>query len=134
MKQEWIEVGLMVMDVSTVNQERKLIDLGDGITVEVLREKNNPLIGRVEYTVIIHHPGKGTPAIPDLRVKIAEKLGKNAKTVYIRYIKTEYGIGRSKALINAYKTPELARHYEPKYVIERNKTLEEEIEEAEAQG
>ncbi len=115
-------------------KSEKLIDLGDGITVEVVREKKNPVIGRIEYYVLVHHVGKGTPPIPELRVKFAQAIGKDHKVVYIRRLLTEYGIGRSKAVINVYDSEDLAKQFEPKFVIERNKTLEEEIAEAEARG
>ena len=109
----------------------KIIDLGEGLSIEVIRERENKLIGRREYSVIVHHEGRGTPSIPDTRVKFSEKIGVDPSRVYIRYMQTEYGVGRSEALIHVYDSPEKARAFEPKYVIERNKTLEEEIKEAE---
>ncbi len=113
---------------------KNIIDLGDGVTIEILEERDNKVIGRIEYKALVHHIGKGTPAIPELRVKFANAIKRDVKTVYIRSLKTEYGIGRSKAVIHVYYNEKLAREFEPKHIIERNKTLEEEVAEAEAKG
>ncbi len=109
----------------------KLLDLGEGISFEITAERVNKLASRREYEGIVHHPGKGTPAIPDFRVKFSEKIGVDPSRVYVRYLKTTYGIGMSRTRIHVYDTAEAARQFEPKYIIDRNKTLEEEIAEAE---
>ncbi len=119
--------------MSTQQEHREIIDLGDGITIEVLEKQRNNIIGRTTYRVVVNHIGKGTPPIPELRVKLAEKMNINFKRIFIKKLETEYGIGVSKSIINIYDDPETALQFEPKYVIERNKTLQEEIEEAEAQ-
>jgi small subunit ribosomal protein S24e len=118
-------------EMSAMAQRNRLIDLGDGISLEVIRERENLLIGRKEIEGLVYHGGKGTPSLPALREKLAKSFGVNLNQLYIRSLKTEYGISRSKILFNIYKTPRVANEYEPKYVIERNKTLQEEIEEAE---
>ncbi|MEM0021077.1 MAG: hypothetical protein QW039_06045 [Fervidicoccaceae archaeon] len=120
--------------MSSIARSGKLIDLEDGITLEVLEERENFLIGRKEIEGIVYHGGKGTPAIPSLREKISKKLGVDLKQTYIRSLKTEYGAARSRILLHIYKAPKLASEYEPKHIIERNKTLQEEIEEAEKRG
>ncbi len=113
---------------------RKIIDIGDDMTAEIVEEKDNRVVGRREYVIKVYHVGKGTPSIPDVRVKLAEKLGVEYKRLFIRKLETEYGIGVSNAIVNVYDTVDKALLFEPKYVIERNKTLEEEIEEAEKSG
>lgn len=117
--------------MSAAKQAGKLVDLGDGITFEITEEKDNFLLGRSEIQGYVHHVGKGTPSIPSLREKISKKFGVDIKQVYVRSLKTEYGLSRSRALIHIYKSSKAAEEYEPKYIIERNKTLQEEIEEAE---
>jgi len=119
--------------MSTQQEQREIIDLGEGITIEVLEKQRNNIIGRTTYRVIVNHIGKGTPPIPELRVKLAEKMNINFKRIFIKKLETQYGIGVSKSIINIYDDPETALRFEPKFVIERNKTLQEEIEEAEAQ-
>lgn len=117
--------------MSATAQKGKLIDLGDGITFEITEERQNFLIGRKELEGFIYHGGKGTPAIPSLREKISKKLNIDLKNVYIRSLRTEYGISRSRILLHIYNSAKTALEYEPEYIIERNKTLQEEIEEAE---
>ncbi|MGC9114754.1 MAG: 30S ribosomal protein S24e [Fervidicoccaceae archaeon] len=117
--------------MSATTQKGRLIDLEDGITLEIIDERQNFLLGRKELEGYIYHSGKGTPAIPVLREKISKKLGINLKNIYIRSLKTEYGASRSRILLHVYNNQKTAEEYEPKYIIERNKTLQEEIEEAE---
>ena len=108
----------------------RFIDIGDGVSVEIVKEKDNRLIGRRELSVFIHHVGKGTPAIPVLRTKLSQKLDVNIGCIYIRKLQTEYGIGRSLGIVHIYDSPNKARSFEPEYIIDRNKTLEEEVAEA----
>lgn len=110
--------------------DRRILELDHGITAEIVKERDNRVVGRREYLIKVYHVGSGTPSIPELRVKLAEKLNVNYKRLFIRSLKTEYGMGVSNAVVDVYDDPQLAPQFEPKYVIERNKTLEEEIEEA----
>lgn len=112
----------------------KIVNLEDGVAVEILKESRNPLINRIEITAYVHHEGKATPAIPQLRSKLSQKLNIDMKRLYIRTLRTEYGIGRSYTEIHIYDKEKDAKIFEPKYVIERNKTLQEEIEESEKKG
>uniref|UniRef100_A0A7J3ZLI2 Small ribosomal subunit protein eS24 n=1 Tax=Fervidicoccus fontis TaxID=683846 RepID=A0A7J3ZLI2_9CREN len=117
--------------MSIQESKGKVIDLGEGISARIVKEKRNNVIGRVEYEIEVVHIGRGTPSLPALRSKLAEKLGVDVKRLYIRKLQTEYGIGVSKANVNVYDTPERALYFEPKYIVQRNKTLQEEIEESE---
>ena len=120
--------------MSVQRPQDRVIELEDGISVRIVKEKRNNVIGRIEYVMEVVHVGKGTPSLPNLRSKLAEKLGVDVKRLYIRKLLTEYGIGISKAHVNVYDTPERALQFEPKHIIERNKTLQEEMEEAEKEG
>lgn len=109
----------------------RLVLLEGNLTLEIINELYNPLINRREIQGRLHHPGMGTPKIPDLRVAIAKALGVDFKLLFIRKLVTETGLNTSKILVHIYKTVSDATEYEPKHVKEKNKTLAEEIEEAE---
>ncbi|MCE4624740.1 MAG: 30S ribosomal protein S24e [Desulfurococcales archaeon] len=96
------------------------IDLGEGIWAEVVKDFYNPLIKRRELHLKIHHVMKPTPMRINLRLAISERFGTPIERVYVRSIQTEYGIGRSHAVIHIYDTVDRALSFEPKYVIERN--------------
>ncbi len=98
----------------------KKIDLGDEGWAEIVMDRDNPLIGRREILLKLHHQGKPTPMRITLRMKLAEKFGADVKRVYIRSIQTEYGIGRSTVRVHIYRSVERALQFEPKHIIERN--------------
>lgn len=105
------------------------VDLGEGYEIYAVKDWYNPLIKRRELDVIILHVGKPTPSRMKLRYAFSRALGVNVKRLYIRKVLSEYGVGRTKAEIHVYDTPERALQFEPKYIIERNKLPEEEEEE-----
>ncbi len=98
----------------------KRIDFEDGVWAEIIRDFYNPIIKRRELTLLIHHVLKPTPMRINLRLGIAEKLGVDLQRVYVRRIDSEYGIGRSKAIIHIYDSVDRVKKFEPEYIIERN--------------
>jgi len=109
-----------------------LLQLEGNMLLEILEDRFNPLINRREIKARVLHLGAGTPKVPDLRVSVAKALGVDFKLVYIRRVVTETGLSTSKAVIHVYKNLRDAEEFEPKHIREKNKTLAEEIEEAEA--
>ena len=100
------------------------IDLGEGVYAEVVEDRYNPVIKRREVTLILHHELKPTPMRFIVRMAVAKAYGAEISRVYVREIKTEYGIGRSRALVHIYDTKERALQFEPEYIIERNGGVE----------
>ncbi|BEP18626.1 hypothetical protein PYJP_19780 [Pyrofollis japonicus] len=104
------------------------VDLGEGYEVYVTKDWYNPLIKRREIDATIIHVGKPTPSRMKLRTQFAKALNVDFKRVYIRSVKSEYGVGISRIEVHVYDDVERALQFEPKYIIERNK-LPEEMEE-----
>ncbi len=96
------------------------IDLGEGIWAEVLEDRYNPLIKRRELKLRIHHELKPTPPRINVRMAVAGAFKVGIELVYVRKIRTEYGIGSSIAEVHIYESVERARQFEPEYLIERN--------------
>ena len=101
-------------------QTVRKLDLGEMGWAEVVSDWYNPLIKRREIVMTLHHELKPTPMRILLRQALAEKLGVDVKRVYVREIRTEYGIGRSRVRVHVYDTVERALQFEPKHIIERN--------------
>jgi len=59
-----------------------------------------------------------------VRLAVAKAYGVDVSRVYVRSIKTEYGIGESIAEVHIYDTKEQALKFEPKHIIERNGGVE----------
>lgn len=82
--------------------------------------RDNKLLGRRELVVELLHAGAPTPTRQTVRECVARQLGVSPSAVFIRRVKTEYGIGRSTAEIHVYDNPDIAKRVEPLYVIARN--------------
>ncbi|MCS7364068.1 MAG: 30S ribosomal protein S24e [archaeon GB-1867-035] len=102
---------------------------GEKFRIEIVGKRENPLIDRIELDVVIYHMGSGTPDRYSVRQEIASQFNVPLDCVYIRRIKTEYGIGRSVGRIHVYRSPDRARIIEPDYIIARDEPSEEKEEE-----
>ncbi|GEM_PF-687733 len=101
----------------------------EGYEFYVMRDWYNPLIKRRELDLLVLHVGKSTPGRMVLRYKLSKALGVDIKKLYIRSVRSEYGVGRTHVEVHVYDSVERALQFEPKYIIERNKIPEEEEEE-----
>jgi len=93
--------------------------------IEIVKERENPLLERKELELIVHHFAKGTPRVCDVRQYLASQLKVDINTVYIRKMITEFGVGRSRVEVHIYKSPERARKVEPLHIILKNLSPEE---------
>lgn len=94
--------------------------------------RENKLLNRRELVVEAMHQKASTPTRQSVREWVAQQLGVDVANVFVRKIKTEYGIGKSVAEVHIYNDQKLARVIEPLYIITRNlgeegKKLMEEI-------
>jgi len=101
----------------------------EGYEFYIVSDRYNPLVKRRELALLVLHVGKSTPGRMVLRYKLSKALGVDIKRLYIRSIRSEYGVGRTHVEVHVYDSPERALQFEPRYVIERNKIPEEEEEE-----
>ena len=88
--------------------------------VEILEEKENPLIDRVELKVKIDHFGKGTPNRLDVKKKIASMQGSNEKLTIIKNIQTYFGSTQDIAKIYVYDNEKELQFFEPFHIQVRN--------------
>lgn len=88
--------------------------------IEVVSRSRNPFFDRDEVVFVVKHESEGTPSRVEVRRKLAALLNVSLDQVFIRKVKTEYGIGRSKGEARVYSSKEAALRVEPKYVIKRN--------------
>jgi len=88
--------------------------------IQILEEKRNPLIDRVELKVKIDHFGKGTPNRIDLKKKVAATQGSNEKLTIVKKIKTHFGSTEDIAKILIYDNSNELQYFEPFYIQARN--------------
>ncbi len=100
-----------------MNRHVRLLDKYD---CEIVEERYNPLIKRREIIINVFHGGEGTPSRGFLKKAVATLYGIDPGLVYIRSVKTEYGMGVSIARVHIYESAERARLFEPEYIIKRD--------------
>uniref|UniRef100_A0A7C1T199 Small ribosomal subunit protein eS24 n=1 Tax=Thermofilum pendens TaxID=2269 RepID=A0A7C1T199_THEPE len=94
--------------------------------VRVVFDRYNKLVGRRELRVALSHEGRGTPS----RKEVIEALRNHLKlpesqVIIVKKLLTEYGMGRSTALIHVYDSMERAKMFEPAYILRRHGMVEE---------
>ena len=88
--------------------------------VEILEEKKNLLIDRIELKVAINHFGKGTPNRLELKKKISALKTSNEKLTIVKDIQTHFGATQDLAKIYIYDNAEELQYFEPFHIQVRN--------------
>lgn len=88
--------------------------------IDVLEEKENPLLDRKELTVKVIHKGKATPKKDEIRDKIIAKLGANKDTLILGPLNQRFGSTDSLAKVKIYKTKERLIQVEAPHRIKKN--------------
>jgi small subunit ribosomal protein S24e len=93
--------------------------------VNIISEKNNPLLKRRELTLSIEHTqAGGTPTRTEVSKQIASLLKTNPQLVYVKNLETKTGTMEAISEANVYDSMEQAKLVEPKHIIARNKLPE----------
>ena len=87
---------------------------------EIIEEKFNPLIERLEVSLKIIHMGEGTPSRGVLKLEIAKLYNKTPDLVYIRRVESNYGFCETLVEAHIYNSVERAKKFEPEHIIKRD--------------
>ena len=88
------------------------------MNIEIIEERDNPLLKRKEYDFIISFEGI-TPSRADVRKKLLSVLSSDSKLTILDSYSTEYGMNSAKGLVKVYFDAESMR-VEPKHRLARN--------------
>jgi small subunit ribosomal protein S24e len=89
--------------------------------IEIISEKENPLLKRKEVHFRVKHEQTGsTPPRLEVRNAIASALKVKADFVFVKKFKTRTGKHIAVGLANVYDSVDQARLVEPEYIIKRN--------------
>ncbi len=102
------------MEIQTGAQEMK---------VEILSEKENPLLKRKEFEVRIIYDA-ATPSISEVRKKISASKNIGKGTVIMDSFKSKYGSRETVSSVKVYQTKERALEIEPRYRLIKNGLIE----------
>jgi small subunit ribosomal protein S24e len=87
--------------------------------------KNNYLMQRKQFLIVVQHPGYSSVSKKELQKKISEiyKIP-DISTIFLFGFKTFFGGGKSTGFGFVYNNIKAARQFEPKYRLIRNGLLE----------
>jgi small subunit ribosomal protein S24e len=88
--------------------------------IEIIEEKKNPLIDRMEIKFKLDHFGTGTPNRLEVKKKIAAMKNANEKLIIIRKLQTHYGNAYDIGIANIYENSKELQYFEPFHIKVRN--------------
>mgnify|MGYP000341889576 FL=1 len=94
--------------------------LPGGAVLHVIRERDNKVIGRLEAYCIVTHIGKGTPSRKELIEAMSSLYSKPPELIVVKYVRSDYGIGRSRVKVHIYESVERLKSFEPEYILKRH--------------
>jgi small subunit ribosomal protein S24e len=89
------------------------------LDIQVIDEKNNPILNRREIIFKVIHD-ESTPSRKSVVERLAAALNSKMGLVYVDSLKTEFGKRETIGYAKIYETAERAKQIERAHIIERN--------------
>ena len=93
------------------------------MSVEIISEHVNVLLGRRDAKLIVHHEGTGTPDRLAIRKIASDHFKSQPEKVYVRSVQTRTGGSSAICQVEVYDDSKLAEKIVPAYVKNRNLPL-----------
>ncbi len=90
------------------------------MSVEIIAEHVNPLLGRKDAKLIVHHEGSGTPDRLAIRKIASDHFKTQQDKVYVRSVRTRTGGSSAICQVEVYGDSKLADKIVPAYIKNRN--------------
>lgn len=90
------------------------------MNIEIVSEHNNPLLGRKDAKILIHHEGSGTPDRLAIRKIASDHFKASQEKIFVRHIQTRTGGSAAIAQVEIYDDPKVAVNNVPSYIKNRN--------------
>lgn len=87
--------------------------------IQVIEEKNNPILNRREIVFKVIHD-ESTPSRKSVVERLAATMNSKVGLVYVDGLKTEFGKRETRGYAKIYETTERATQVEREHIIERN--------------
>ena len=92
--------------------------------IKIIKEEDNPVIGRKEVQCVINHLGEQTPTRESVQSNIAAQLNTDKEFVVIQSIEGHFGEPISQVVAHCYNEKDDVLRFEPKFRLKRNKLVE----------
>ncbi|MHC1579553.1 MAG: 30S ribosomal protein S24e [Candidatus Alkanophagales archaeon] len=90
-----------------------------GMEVEIIEERENPLLERKEVRFRIRHEGR-TPSRKEVRELLVKELNTSPNLLVVESIRTEFGKREVRGYAKVYRSEERLRSVERPHVIRKN--------------
>ena len=90
------------------------------MSIEIISEHKNPLLGRRDAKILVHHEGSGTPERLAIRKLASDHFKAPQEKVYVRNVQTRTGGSAAVAQVEIYDDSKLAESTIPSYIKNRN--------------
>ena len=90
------------------------------MSIEIIKEHKNPLLGRRDAKILVHHEGSGTPDRLTVRKLASDHFKAPQEKVYVRKVQTRTGGSSALAQVEIYDDSKLAESIIPSYIKNRN--------------
>jgi ribosomal protein S24E len=97
------------------------------LSVEIISEHVNPLLGRKDAKLIVHHEGSGTPDRLAIRKIASDHFKTQQDKVYVRSVRTRTGGSSAVCQVEVYGDSKLADKMVPAYIKNRNLPKEQRV-------
>ncbi|MEW5937390.1 MAG: 30S ribosomal protein S24e [Candidatus Thermoplasmatota archaeon] len=94
--------------------------------IEILHQRENHLLSRIEVEFKVVHQGEATPKREAVRDEISRHLKAQKERVIVGHLDTGFGAGLSQGHARIYKSKDDALRTEPKHILIRNGLLKKE--------
>ncbi|ELZ26809.1 30S ribosomal protein S24e [Halosimplex carlsbadense 2-9-1] len=98
--------------------------------IDIIEEDENPMLHRTDVRFEMTHD-EATPSRLSVRDSLAAKLNKDAEEVVVHELDTKFGMRKTVGYAKVYDDADYARDVEQDHMLERNKIVADEAEEAE---
>ncbi len=93
----------------------------------MVEEKSNPVMGRKEAKLVVHHQGAGTPDRLTIRKLASDHFKAPFERVFVKSIATRTGGSSALCVIEVYDDAGLAQNVVPAYLKNRNLPKEQRV-------
>jgi ribosomal protein S24E len=90
------------------------------LSVEIISEHVNALLGRKDAKLLVHHEGSGTPDRLAIRKIASDHFKTQPEKVYVRSVQTRTGGSAAVCQVEVYNDSKLAEKIVPAYIKNRN--------------
>jgi ribosomal protein S24E len=90
------------------------------LSFEVVEERTNPIVGRKEAKLLVHHQGSGTPDRLSVRKIASDHFKTSTDRVFVKSISTRTGGSSALCAVEIYDDTAIARKFVPAFLKNRN--------------